>query len=173
MHSCFPGRRAGRQNRTLFVAQEVARHRTKVTCAAAMSTVTVVRHLNERKVDAAVTLLVDAYPVDSPYRIQPKDQDAFRNLVMDTEEYLLLGVPDTTSANERSAINRYWRPFCMHIGCSATRPPSSECTPVQQRAEDSLKALALPYIYWTMKGRKPNKKLQKLHMCVYTYLHIE
>ena len=42
----------------------------------------------------------------------------------------------------------------MHIGCSSTRPPSSECTPVQQRAEDSLKALALPYIYWTMKGRK-------------------
>ena len=103
--------------------------------------------------------LLEAYPDDSPYRLRPPDLEQFDSLVADTEDYLLSGVPANVSANERSAMNKYWIPFCAAVGMSPDRPPITEQTPEQVKAEDRLKAICIPWIYVRMRGRNNPRPL--------------
>ena len=103
--------------------------------------------------------LLEAYPDDSPYRLRPPDFEQFDSLVADTEDYLLSGVPANVAANERSAMNKYWIPFCAAVGMSPDRPPITEQTPEQVKAEDRLKAICIPWIYVRMRGRNNPRPL--------------
>ena len=99
-------------------------------------------------------MLLNAYETGSDYAIVPPDFDKFQNLVETTQEYIDIGVPDTTTAGELSAVNKYWRPFCLEYGIPFLRPPYSTLSRDQQKTEDVLRAACLPFIHSNMKGRK-------------------
>ena len=106
------------------------------------------------KVTYLADFILSAYPADSPYRIQPPNNDTFLAMIEDTQQLTADGVPVSTESGERSAWKLYWEPYCAEVGMSPFRPPYSELTPAQQRVEDNLKAIALPYISLKMPGRK-------------------
>ena len=109
--------------------------------------------LRTAKVAKVSESILDAYPEDSPYRVCPPDMESFNSLIAEAEDSLLHGVPDNTSANERSAMNKYWVPFCAELGMSPMRPSAATLTAAQSVVEDNLKALCIPWIYVRMRGK--------------------
>ena len=102
-------------------------------------------------------LITSAYPSDSPYAIQPPNMQEFEEMLDNMYDNMQLGIPDSTEAHERSAVNRYWAPFCTQMGMSFMRPPHSGLTPEQKRAEHNMRAIFLPWTHVRMKGIKQDK----------------
>ena len=116
---------------------------------------------------AVATNMLTAFDAESPYAIRPRNLESFHGLCRQVVDHIEEGVPSNTAANERSAYDRYWIPFCIAMGTSPERPEYSELTPLQKAAEDKLKALALPWIHARMIGRKqpqadPNSAMNSL-----------
>ena len=108
------------------------------------------------KVDDMVRMAMSAYSEDSPYAIKPPDMTKFMTLITDTQELVDAGIPENTSANEQSAIMRYWIPFCAQYGVPQchVRPPYSDLDSNQRKFEDLLQAASMPYIHHHMPGKK-------------------
>ena len=115
---------------------------------------TIVQAARTAQVSRVLSLLLNAYETDSDYAIVPPDFGKFQDLVETTQEFIDIGVPDTTTAGELSAVNKYWRPFCKEYGIPFLRPPYSSLSGDQQKAEDVLRAACLPFIHSNMKGKK-------------------
>lgn len=101
------------------------------------------------------------------YAIKPRSLESFYSLCYQMVATVDDGVPANTAANEYSAYNRYWIPFCHEMGTNPVRPDYAELNAAQKAAEDKLKAIALPWIHARMKGRKrdvadPNSAMNSL-----------
>lgn len=101
-----------------------------------------------------VTSILNAYPEDSPFRINPSDPNVLNALVHEAEEYQLEGVPDSTRSKEKGHVKKYWIPFCALVGMSPDRPALTDITPQQAKWEDYMKGICIPYIYANMRGKK-------------------
>ena len=78
-------------------------------------------------------------------------------LLEDAADSVIAGIPDSTDSHERSAVNKYWIPFCQEVGMSVKRPPWATLTPEQKRAEDNMRAIFMPWVYTRMRGVKHDK----------------
>ena len=115
---------------------------------------TLLKVARQGKVDDLVHMTMSAYSEDSPYAIKPPDMTKFMTLITDTQDLVDAGVPENTSANEQSAITRYWIPFCAQYGVPHVRPPYSDLNSNQRKFEDLLRAASMPYIHQHMPGKK-------------------
>ena len=102
-------------------------------------------------------LIVTAYSAESPFAIQPNDMVAFEHLLDTMYDNIQEGVPDSTESHERSALNRYWVPFCRDMGMHSKRPPHAALNPQQKRAEHNMRAIFLPWTHARMRGVKQVK----------------
>ena len=102
-------------------------------------------------------LIVAAYPEDSPYAIKPSNLQGFEEMVATMQDSIDTGIPDSTESHEKSAVTRYWQPYCVEMGMDYLRPPFSSLSPTQRRAEDNMKAMFLLWVHARMKGVKQLK----------------
>ena len=98
--------------------------------------------------------MLSAYEDMPQYAINPVNMSSFGAMCQSMVDLIDTGVPDNTEANEQSAINKYWIPFCSEMGTNWERPNSADLTPQQRTTEDQLKAMFLPWCHRRMKGRK-------------------
>ena len=108
------------------------------------------------KVEGLFHMALSAYAADSPYAVKPPDLEKFRCLITDTQVLVDAGIPDNTTANENSAVTRYWVPFCAQHGIPHVRPPYSDLNANQRKFEDFIRASAMhmPWMHLRMPGKK-------------------
>ena len=119
------------------------------------------------KVEGLFHMALSAYASDSPYAIKPPDLEKFRCLITDTQVLVDAGVPDNTTANENSAVTRYWVPFCAQHGIPHVRPPYLDLNSNQRKFEDFIRASALPWMHLRMPGKKHARALDLWHFRIY------
>ena len=112
-------------------------------------------NLKRKEVASVVTdIILTAYPSSSPYAICPPNVADFQHLVASAYDTVQEGIPVSVESHERSAVSRYWFPFCKEVGMVPMRPPHATLNPSQRRAEDNMRAIFLPWTHARMRGVK-------------------
>ena len=109
------------------------------------------RRLKMRARHAAVAHALSNLEDDSPYALRPADAREYTELMREVDETIDSGVNDSTARGERSAWEKYYKPYCRMLRTAVWRGVEAATAPMR---EGAFAAGLAQYVWRHMQPRR-------------------